>query len=100
MYMEVPCPQKSCTLYISADRHNVIHPTIILNLFFQQSPPSAVAVAPLLQHSTTAAALSPNPTPQQGEIRRGEGRMTDRAVNFLCSYLLACAAIISHAKPN
>jgi hypothetical protein len=35
MYPEVSCPQHSCTLYIPAERHNAIQPTIIHNLFFQ-----------------------------------------------------------------
>jgi hypothetical protein len=34
MYLEVSYPQDSCTLYIPAERYNIIQPIIILNLFF------------------------------------------------------------------
>jgi hypothetical protein len=38
-------PQDSCTLYILAERHNAIQPTIIHNLFFLQLRIMALVIA-------------------------------------------------------
>jgi hypothetical protein len=114
MYLVVSYPQKSCTVYIPVERQIAIHPTIIHNLFFQQLPPSAAhhhggapaavhclpphPLLPILHHHhhPSLRRPPPNPTPRQGEIRRGEGR----GIDFLFSYFLACVRIISHTKLN